>query len=204
MALPPRGDPRRPLHLAVRSTRMLGVVFLLFGTCALAPMMRTMGRAGMVGYPVFLMLGALVYLGAGGGFLLFSIFLGRRQFWAVVAALVLSSVVSFFWIAGAVALVVAILSGGGGTGTAVPVAFAVSALALVIAALGQLIYHLARSFEAIKYPPFGQEVRGFEPIPVMPAPPVFGPSAAIPPPPPQLPPGSVDSRDTTHGPAPQR
>ena len=29
--LPPKGDPRRPLHLAVRSTRLLGVASVLCG-----------------------------------------------------------------------------------------------------------------------------------------------------------------------------
>ena len=33
MALPPRGDPRRPLHLAVRSMWVLGVMLVLLGLC---------------------------------------------------------------------------------------------------------------------------------------------------------------------------
>ena len=203
MALPPKGDPRRPLHLAIRSTRMLGIVFLLFGTCSVAPMMRTMGRAGMVGYPAFLLIGAAVYLAAGGAFLLFSIFLARRQFWAVVAALVVSSVVSLIWIFAAIALVVALLANAGDIGSP-PALIGGAVLLLLIAALWQLIYHLALSFEAIKYPPFGQEVRGFEPLPVVPAQPAFMQPPIFSPPSPQPPPQSADNRHTTHGPAPDR
>jgi hypothetical protein len=39
MALPPKGDPRRPLVLGVRSTRLFGIIFLLFGLCSSLPML---------------------------------------------------------------------------------------------------------------------------------------------------------------------
>jgi hypothetical protein len=52
----------------------------------------------------------------------------------------------------------------------------VGLVALIGLALVQLVYHLVRSFEAIKHPPFGQEYRGFEPIPLAQA--VAPPAAA--------------------------
>ena len=52
-------------------------------------------------------------------------------------------------------------------------------IALFGLAVGQLIYHLCKSFEAIKYPPFGQDFRGFEPLPVRP---IEGPPAGPSPP----------------------
>ena len=72
---------------------------------------------------------------------------------------------------------------------------------LILLALGQLVYHLARSFEGIKHPPYGQEFRGFEPLPVAQ---VMGPAA-----PPQRsadPADSINATDrpgATHGNPPQ-
>ena len=81
----------------------------------------------------------------------------------------------------------------------------VAVLALLVAALAQLIFHLAKSFEAIRHPPYGREVRGFEPLPVMPAQPiVIGPGPSFGPAPPQPPADPADGRDTTHDPAAPR
>ena len=46
MALPPKHDPRRPLHLAVRSCRLLGLVFLCFNHLLLAGMVCVVLSAG--------------------------------------------------------------------------------------------------------------------------------------------------------------
>ena len=38
MALPAKGDPRRPLHLAASSMRVMGILFLVLSTCAMYPL----------------------------------------------------------------------------------------------------------------------------------------------------------------------
>ena len=184
MALPPKGDPRRPLHLAIRSTRVLGVVLLLFGTCAFFPYMMSVSRVGAAPGAVppawTLIMVAMFYFVPGTLFLVFAIFLGRRQLWAVVSALVLSSLMEIFFLLGLFGLAVTGLSSFG-RGNQVAFAIAVAVMVLFCLAVGQLIYHLAKSFEAIKHPPFGQEIRGFEPLPVRP---IVVPQAPIDPTPP--------------------
>ena len=172
MALPPKGDPRRPLHLAIRSTRLLGVVLLLFGTCALMPFMMYMGRSGpgaaASAMPTWTMvMVALVYFIPGASFMTLSIFLGRRQHWAIVCALVLACLLAFFFLFAFAGFAVAVFSRGEAPEVwmVVPVAI-VSLFGLAVA---QLIYHLSKSFEAIRHPPFGEEFRGFDPLPVRPA-----------------------------------
>ena len=220
MALPPRGDPRRPLHLAIRSLRALGIVLLLFGTCTLVPMMMMMTRTGagrgVVGPAWIMVLGSFFYAVPGALFVVFSVYLGRHRFWAVVGALIVSSVVGLFLLLGSVSVLVVVLTRTGAPRDTTPIAVVAVIFLLFVAAIGQLIYHLAKSFEAIKHPPFGQEFRGFEPIalqPAMPLPPQHqaGPGfiapgpfpAPFPPAAPQPPPPPADSRDT-HGPAPGR
>jgi len=165
MALARKGDPRRPLQLAVRSTRMLAGVFLMLGTCTIFPMM-------MAGNPVrtgaALNVGVLiVYVGPGVIYLIVSMYLQRRRFWAVVVALVLASIQLLFSVfAGAALVFFAFSSGGIGGFSIIPVVVFV----FVILALAQLIYHLALSFEAIKYEELGQNPHGFEPLVIQPPP----------------------------------
>jgi len=162
MALPPRGDPRRPLHLAIRSTRVLAILFLLFGTCAFIPMLMQGGMPRRGG----LFLGVsdlLFYIGPGAAYLVFSLFLRQRQFWAVVAALVLASIQLILTLFFAGALLIATLRQPNSSISLI----AGGMVALVILALGQLIYHLALSFEAIKYGSVEQQ-HGFEPLMVQP------------------------------------
>jgi hypothetical protein len=185
MALPPKGDPRRPLHLAILSTRLLGIVLLLFGTCGVSSFLMTLTRSSRGGPGVgemWILVGAsLFYFVPGALFLVFSIFLGRRQHWAVVCGLVLSSLMGLFVLFALVGFVLAVLRRAGEE-PAVWMAVPLTVIALFGLAFGQLIYHLSKSFEAIKHPPFGQEVRGFEPLPVRPLvpPPTEPPSPANP------------------------
>jgi hypothetical protein len=164
MAVPPKGDPRRPLHLAIRSTRVLAVIFLLLGTCSFSPFFLRGPMPGSAG--LFISMSVLVfYIGPGVAYLVFSIYLKRRQFWAVVAALVLASIQLFLSLLGGVFFVVAMAAGQSRT-PSVPTAVAViptAIIGLVVLALAQLVYHLALSFEAIKYAP-AEELRGFEPL----------------------------------------
>ena len=170
MRVPPRGDPRRPLHLAIRSTRLLGIVLLLVGTCGVSSFLLVVTRGGRGGPGIaetwIFLGGALFYFLPGALFLLFSIFLGRRQHWAVVCALVLSCLMGVVLLIGLVGFFFAIIQRGENqdVGMAIPLAI----VGLFALATGQLIYHLSKSFEAIKHPPFGEEIRGFEPLPVRP------------------------------------
>ena len=181
MALPAKGDPRRPLHLAIRSTRVLGVILLLFGTCALMPFMMYVARSGpraAASGPLAWIIVALVFFIPGALFIVLSMFLGRRQSWSIVCALVLSSLLALFFLFAFTGYVEVVLREEElSVWTAIPVVLALFGLAV-----GQLIYHLCKSFEAIKYPPFGQDFRGFEPLPVRPV-----VSAPVDPPPPANP-----------------
>jgi hypothetical protein len=162
MPLPPKGNPRRPLHLAVRSTRLLGIVFLCFGMIVMLPSLLLL-RRGM-GMPLMIVqfISAMLYIGPGVLYLVCAIFLKQRQFWAVVVGIVLASIHLLFLLLGAAFYIAVVLSEQFNAWMLAPM---VMLLAFILA-LGRLIYHLARSFEAIKYPP--DEQRGFEPLMVEP------------------------------------
>lgn len=146
MALYPKGDPRRPLQLAIRSTRLLGIVFILFGSLAsLGFVSRPRGAVLIVE-----IVAVGVWLVPGVLYLICAIFLQRRQPWAVVLGLVLASLQAV----AALALMVSSVFG------ALPAGI-IGAM-IWEAALGQLIYHLAKSFDAIRYEP--QPAYGFSPI----------------------------------------
>jgi hypothetical protein len=149
MAIPPRGDPRRPLHLAVRSTRVLAIIFLLFGTCASIPML-IQGALPMRGR-MFLNLGVfIVYVGPGVVYFVTAIYMKRRQFWAVILALVMASIQLLFALLGISVLLIAEMRRPA------------SSVAMIPA--GVLIFViLALSFNAIRYTPV-EEQHGFEPL----------------------------------------
>lgn len=148
MPLPPKGDPRRGLHLAIRWMRVLGGLLLLFAT-----------GACIVGA-----LTALLYLlPVGLCFIVLPIYLRRRQFWAVVASTCLASVASLVPLLALVKLVLFFDSQPFHSAMLIPL----GVLLLMLLGFAQLIYHLSRSFDAIKY--LEPAVRGFEPIMVPPA-----------------------------------
>ena len=153
MALPPRGDPRRPLHLAIRSTRLLAIIFLFLGGCLCAAVLANGRRSSIISLPAMAML------------LFYTIYLKRRQFWAVLSSLILASIQLLFALVVAITLLIVSM-----IKSAHNVNFVIAPLLLlgiVILALAQLIYHLALSFEAIKHVPV-EEQRGFEPLMVQP------------------------------------
>jgi hypothetical protein len=181
MPLPRKGDPRRPLHLAVRSARVLGVLFVLLGLCGTSSMLYV-GRGGpSVGaMPTVFLIGAvLFYLVPGACYLVFSTFLANYRPWAVTATLVVT----------ALHFLLVLVAGGGTVMTfftapmVTPGMWAMAGIfALVLLALGQMVYHLIKSFESVRHPPFGREVReGFTPV--------FPTTPTAPPPPP--PPGAI-------------
>jgi hypothetical protein len=176
MALPPKGDPQRPLHLAVRSTRVLGILFIALGACGMLPMFYlglARGRTPGGGMPMgaMAMLGIstiLFYFGPGAAYLVCSIFIARRRTWAVITAMVLAAIQLLFITFGLVALLVMFLSAGARSlGILIALAIAV----LLILALAQLEYHLSKCFEAIRRAPIDVQ-RGFEPLPAVPVVPI--------------------------------
>jgi hypothetical protein len=203
MALPPRGDPRRPLHLAIRSTRNFGIFFVLVGSFAATRLVTTRGgQTGALFVPSPAVLFAwLLYLVPGTLFLVFSVFMRRRRLWAVVGALVLTSLSALFVTLAAVAIVVAMNAEGEARPARVVVVLAAwTATEFTIA---QLIYRLARSLKAIKHVPFGaaDDPRGFEPLPAARVRrPIIGPKAF----PPQPVTDPADGKDTTYDPAAPR
>ena len=168
MALPPKGDPRRPLVLAIRSTRLLGIIFLAFGAISLLPLALGLGRGrgGNWAMTLFMIIGCLFYFVPGIGYIVCSMFLTRRQPWAIITALVLASINLLLVLFGLLGLVVAMASDNSG----MPFILIPLAIVLIfVLALVQLIYHLSRSFESLRHPPDG--IHGFEPIraqPVLP------------------------------------
>ncbi len=133
-------------------------MFLLFGTCATAPSVirgprRTLGSIQLV-------MGIMFYVIPGIAYLLLAMYLRRRQFWAVVASLVLASIQFLLTLATTIVLVAFALNE---EMPPVPLYIMGAVTGLVCLALAQLIYHLALSFEAIKHVP-PEEQRGFEPL----------------------------------------
>ena len=183
MPLPPTGDPRRPLHLAIRSMRLLGGLFVLLGLCAVMPALLV--RGGMA-TSVFTAFAGLVYGVPGALYIVCCVYLARHKAWAVTLGIVLASLQILVAVVGASAAFVAMFrpgAGMGGTPSVVPVVF----MLFVLAALAQLIYHLARSYAALHLPPVGADVRGFEPLgvgpyagPYVPVQPAAPPGGAVP------------------------
>jgi hypothetical protein len=147
--------------MAVRSTRLLGAFFIAFGVCGMVPF-ATGGLSPRNASGVLIITGTMFYFVPGLLYVVFSIYLARRQFWAVIGALVLASVQLLFVLISLLGL--AALMPGPHAGVEPIMLIPICLILLVAAAIGQLVYHLARSFEAIKYPPYGQEFHGFEPI----------------------------------------
>jgi hypothetical protein len=160
MPIPPKGDPQRPIELAIGSTRLLGIVSTLFGLVMVL----------VFGYfnryqrfrPHFIALGLVVWFVPGVLYLAASHLMRGRRRGGVVTAMATAAGQGVF----AAALFV-------GTLTVQPVSpVPVVLTALWVAALVQLLGHLRRSFESVRLDT--QHVRGFEalgapaPKPVLP------------------------------------
>jgi hypothetical protein len=165
--LPPKGDPRRPLHLAVRSARVLGILFVLIGLCGTLPAVLGLRGAGGLNGPLMattvLGIGVLLlYLGPGICYLVFASYLSNYRRWAVTAALILAALHTLLIVLGIVAIALRIVASGPDVRSGIlPLAIAM----LVLLAMGQMIYHLVLSYESVKHRPFGREsYEGFTPI----------------------------------------
>ena len=148
MPIPPKGDPQRPIELAIGSTRLRGIVSTLFGLV----MVLVFGYFNRLQRfrPYFIGLGLVVWFVPGVLYLAASHFMRRRSRAGVVTAMATAAGQGVF----AAALLV-------GTLTVQPVSpIPVVLTAFWVAALVQLIGHLRRSFESVRLDT--EHVRGFE------------------------------------------
>ncbi len=165
MALPPKGDPRRPMHLAIRSMRLLGVILILLSLLGMLPLFFIpAARPGVSKILMIFFFGALlIYLIPGVLFLIFSIFLKRRQAWAIIGGIVLSSILLLIAVIALAGVLVNFATVGHTPAALIGLVMSV----LFVAAFTQLIIHLSQSFKALKYFPVDEQ-RGFEVAPVAP------------------------------------
>ena len=150
MPVPPKGDPQRPIELAIRSTLLLGVASTAFGLVMVL----------VYGYfnrflqfrKYFIGMGMLVWFVPGVLFLTAWWFMRRRSRAGVLTAMATAGVQALF---AAVAFV--------GSLTVQPVSPVPVVLSAVWAvALGQLLVHLWKSLESVRLD--AEHVRGFDAI----------------------------------------
>jgi hypothetical protein len=159
MPLPPKGDPRRPLHLAVRSSRVLGAAFALIGIWWLLSL-----RPGISGRVtparVWATISSDALVGAFGCFgpafchLAVAPLLSNYRRRAVTVALMTASLHLLFL------LFITARSGFSVLTTATFHPLMVLPLTIVVlflVSLGQLIHQLARSYESVRLSPFGRD-----------------------------------------------
>jgi hypothetical protein len=163
MPLPPKGDPRRPLHLAVRSARVLGVAMVVLGLCGTLPMLLGIGGVGAA-TTLFMVGSSLFYFGPGIGYLVLASYLSDYRRWAVTALLVIVSLQTLLALAGTVVAVFLVMNEADQRDAflAIPAAIVV----LLFLALGQMIVHLVKSYDSVNHPPYGREglYQGFSPV----------------------------------------
>ena len=152
MNLPPKGDPRRSLHLAVRSTRLLGVLFLLIGLCTPLPTLRREWDVTALPWP--LLLATLTHLVPGLLYLVCAVLLGRRRRPAVIGAMGLVAV-HCVSVAGSIAGYSTVAFREDDPSPFL--LFGLLVMVLAMAALGQLFFHLVRSLRAVPAPQSEEE-----------------------------------------------
>ena len=157
-----------------------------------------LGRSGgqSIAFVALIVAGSMFYFLPGVAYIVFAVYLRQHRFWALIAALVLSVGEALFFLVGTVVLVWAFFNDGYPWGVLIPVAL----LCVVLLALLLLVYFLARSFAAIRLPPFGREERGFEPLGVRPVVPVGAGGGVGTEAPPIAAPGSAGGPDATASP----
>ena len=92
--LPPKGDPQRPIELAIRSTRLLGVASVAFGLVMIVVFGYLNRFLRFRSY--FIGLGMVVWFTPGVLFLTAAHFLRRRSRVAVVSAMVTAGAQALF------------------------------------------------------------------------------------------------------------
>ena len=169
MSLPPKGHPHRPLALAVRSTRILGIVFIGLGAVGMLPILGGISRAGGVVSVAVMSLSALfmtlAYFGPAALYLVCSIHLARRRKWAVITAMVLAGI-HILLIVGGIVMTTLMAFSDAPAALKWRLVLPAAITLLILAALAQLEYHLSKCFEAIHHAPLNVQ-RGFEPLEIM-------------------------------------
>lgn len=174
MPLPRRNDPQRPLALAIRSTRLLGIVMILFSLLPMGGIIvasRSFSSRPGVGELVAVGVIMLLIMGPGIMYLLCSIFMKRRRKWAIIVAIVLSSI-QLLWI-GFSGITLLLSINGSSSTQQTGIAIAMGVILIFLLAFIQLIVHLSKSFSSLHHDPVAGD-RGFAPIMVQPVHP-YGP-----------------------------
>jgi hypothetical protein len=149
--LPPKGDSARPMHMAISSLFLLGLVSILYGLMNVVVFgyFNRLARFGIY----FELMGSGIWVMPGAVFIISAIFMKRRRRWAIPLAL---AGTVFQGLCAAVLLYFSL--------TLTPVSPIPIILCLVwLAALGQLIAHLWQSRLIV----IGADqvvYRGFEPV----------------------------------------
>jgi hypothetical protein len=147
MPLPPRGDPIRAVYLAVRSLRLLGVLFILIGVVVPALALKQSGSFAAL--PPSLFIVSATHLVPGVLYLLCAVLLLRGRRAGVFAAMGLA-MFHFILVAGHLATYVQLLVLGEATLVFLFISLTVGFL--VVAALAQLMFHLIKSLRVLRAP----------------------------------------------------
>lgn len=147
MALPPKGDPVRPVYLAARSLRLLGALFILIGL--LTPLFAVKQGYSLTDLPQATIIAALSHSIPGVLYLLCAVLLLRGRRAGVFAAMGLA-MAHFILVAGNLAAYVQLLVQGGASVKFLFIALTVGFL--TVAALAQLMYHLVKSLRVLRAP----------------------------------------------------
>jgi hypothetical protein len=147
-------DPQRPLYLAVRLMRLLGGLLLLLAVGAGVPLLLRPGRMPVNWWMLAALTGSVL---PGVGLIVLSILLPQRRKWIIAASIGVAAFASLF----PLLVVLQILLALSRRDVPLAILFPMAIALLTVAALGQLIYQLARSFAAARQAP---QQRGFEPI----------------------------------------
>lgn len=179
MALPPKGDPRRPLSLACIWLHVFGGLLLLMSSCTGVSMLRLGRITGPTTWIYLLMVAFFAFYALPGiAYFILPIYMMRRRRWAVTTAIALVSLQEATFVFALAANLWRVLQSPQRNFSVTFIPFAV--MFLVIIALGMLIAGLTRCYEAIRHMPADE--RGFEPIlatPVIALPSSASPSPSV-------------------------
>ena len=166
------GDPWEMMELAVSSLRLLGGILLLFSALAtMIVFLRDRLTFGGLAWEAWAR--GLMYVPPGLIFLVLAHFLARRRRWAAVAAIALTTIAFVAVLLSWASLAMLMLHEQSWMMLTV-VAFGFA----VVFAVGRLLFHLTKTFDAMRQLQPRERERSFEPI-LPPAPPL--PVSPLPP-----------------------
>src|SRR5436305_12052178 len=88
MAIPPKGNPARPLALAVNAARVLGVVCIALGALSILPLVLLSGGQGSSRLLILVVAGvAMVFVVPGILYVVLAAYLKNRKTWAAITLL---------------------------------------------------------------------------------------------------------------------